>query len=74
MTKEAIQQYLSSLTDEELQAKTAMASMDMKHASQEQQNSDWHTACFAAIYVYCEEMNRRGLKLDINGLKEIHAA
>lgn len=29
---------------------------------EDEQNSDWHGSCFAALYLFCTEMNARGLK------------
>jgi len=64
-----IDKYLKSLTDNELIKKTDMCQKDLELASGEQNNTDWHQECFAAMIVYGGEMRKRGLKTNPNDLK-----
>jgi hypothetical protein len=60
MNHDNIKKYTASLTDLELIERTEMAYADLL-ASEPQ--SDWHASCFAGLFVYCEEMSKRGLKV-----------
>jgi hypothetical protein len=53
----------ADMTPDELHAWRDMAYADLCTAAAEQPQSDWHSACFAALYVVCQEINRRGLTL-----------
>lgn len=57
-----IEDYLASLTDEQLLKNADMAHADVIKAAEEDRNSEWHAECFAGLFYYCTEMNRRGLK------------
>lgn len=61
MKNENIQNYLKGLSDDELLSKTEVAYHDLLKASQEQNNSPWHEACFSALVLYSEEMGKRRL-------------
>lgn len=58
--------FIRSLTDEELLLLSDISYFDLLNSSTVQQSpdidEDWMGSCFAALYVCCEEMNRRGLK------------
>ena len=56
-----IDEHLASLDDNELRERLAFAVNDCKEAGHELNNSEWHSACFAAAVVYAQELNRRGL-------------
>jgi hypothetical protein len=51
-----------TMTPDELFAWRNLAAVDLVAIAQSDPNSERHEACFAALYVICEEMNRRGLK------------
>lgn len=55
--------YLANMTDADLVRVGAVAYDDTKRASEEQNNSEWHSQCFAALCVFAHEANRRGIKL-----------
>jgi len=54
--------YLSSLSDKELQAAADEAYADLIKAAHTDNNSEWHSTCFAALFCFCNELNKRGLK------------
>lgn len=54
---------LASFSDEELHAQAMDCRNDLQKAAEEQPESEWHEACFAAMLIYAKEMNRRGLCL-----------
>jgi len=56
-----IDEHLAALDDNELRERLGLAIADCKEASHELNNSEWHSACFAAAVVYAQEFNRRGL-------------
>lgn len=58
-------QYLQSLTNEELVESFETAKTDLEEVSDEDRNSEWHEACFAAVIVYGNEVVRRGIKKGI---------
>ena len=53
---------LESMSDQELREFADKAERDNCQAASVQQNSEWHEACFAALFLACSEMNRRRLK------------
>jgi hypothetical protein len=59
MTSQEIKNYTASLTDSRLIECAEKAHADL-HAAEPQ--SEWQASCFAALYVFCEEMGKRGLK------------
>jgi hypothetical protein len=50
-----------SLSNDELRAAFDEAKLDLTNASETEPNSEWHQACFAAVYVFAAEMSKRGL-------------
>lgn len=54
---------LVAMTDAEPMAATRTAIDDLKTASQDEPNSEWHEACFAGAIVYSTELQKRGLSL-----------
>lgn len=54
---------LKDKTDDDVLMLAKIAFDDTAIAAREQPNSDWHSECFAALYICAEEMNRRGLKM-----------
>lgn len=52
---------IATLTDEELRTAINEASDDLKKASKDEPESEWHEACFAAVILFSQEMSRRGL-------------
>ena len=65
MKNTQIKAYLNSLSDEQLQLSLGNALLDLKAASDSAPNSEWHQECFAAMFYYGEEFNRRGLKINV---------
>lgn len=63
---ESISKYLANLKDQELIQQTIECYNDLKYFAEFENNSDNHAAAFAAIHVFIEEVNKRGLKLEIN--------
>lgn len=61
-TREQCDAYVASLTDAELLQRTEQAYQDTRQASEDDWSSEWHSSCFAALYLFCTEMSRRGLK------------
>jgi hypothetical protein len=49
----------ASLSDTELRDKVDEIYTDVLDAVQLVPNTPWHEACFAALYIACEEMNKR---------------
>lgn len=62
-TAEKINEWLCRFPDDSLITMANTAMDDLKIEAERSPNSEWHGACFAAFYMFCEEMNRRGLKL-----------
>lgn len=56
-------EYISSLSDSELQASAKQGNEDCIEAANTERNSDWHDACFAACAVFSREMSRRGIDI-----------
>ena len=58
-----LRKFLTVLSDIEILEMTEMAYSDLKKAANEQNNSEWHMSCFAAVYILSCEMKDRGLKI-----------
>lgn len=60
-----IPKYLESLSDADLMQRATTAAADLEEASRRGDSYDpeWHGCCFAGLFVYANEMNRRGLKM-----------
>lgn len=58
-----IKQHMEDLTDAELLAAVEEVKEDLTKASIDAPGSEWHQACFAGAVLYCDEMQRRGLRL-----------
>jgi len=54
--------YLRSLNDKELKAAADEAYADLIKAADEDNNSEWHGTCFAALLCFCNELNKRDIK------------
>lgn len=54
---------LTELADTELVAAMNTARDDCAEAANTEPNSEWHEACFAACFLYGQEILRRGLDL-----------
>lgn len=50
---------LSTLTDDQLRAAMVKCEADLHEAANIANNTEWHEACFAALYAMCQEANRR---------------
>lgn len=59
MTREELDTRLASLTDTELAVCLKTAAADLEKAAEDDRDSEWHSACFAATIVYCQETDRR---------------
>jgi hypothetical protein len=59
MTREEIDARLASLTDAELAVCLKTAAADLWKAAEDDHDSEWHGACFAAVIVYCQETDLR---------------
>jgi len=55
--------YLASLSNIELLWRAETCEKDLHEAAEKENNSEWHGSCFAAMILFCQELNRRGLKL-----------
>jgi len=53
--------HLKSLSDMDLMLALDMAYEDTKKASIDEKESEWHQSCFAALFLYADEIKRRGL-------------
>lgn len=53
---------LRAMPDAQLQDFAKEACMDLEKVASNSPNSEWHDACFAAVILAYQEMNRRGLK------------
>lgn len=51
--------FFSSMTDNELRDKADEIYQDLLDAVNLCPQSDWHAACFAAMYTACAEMQKR---------------
>lgn len=58
MTKEQADAYLASMSEQQLRDATERAYNDLNEAKEE----EWKECCFAALYMFCQEMTKRGLK------------
>jgi len=65
ITQEQLNEYLSTLTNTELTSLLDTAYNDLKKVSKGEPNSDWHSECFAAVVVLCQESNKRGIKREV---------
>jgi len=54
---------IEQMTDDELKAAFLIAKDDLAIASHEQNNSEWHQACFAGALIYAMEMQKRGITI-----------
>jgi len=59
--KKEVEDVLAGLSDRELLNALAVDQVDLEVAAEKEPNSDWHQACFAAVYVYAEEAGNRGI-------------
>ena len=59
MTSAEVQHYLAGLSDDELADRLRVAVADLERAAEEENESEWHEACFAASVLYCQESDRR---------------
>lgn len=50
-------------TDDQLRAAADTAESDLCLAASTMPNSEWHEACFAGLWVICDEMGRRGISI-----------
>lgn len=57
MTREQADAYLSSMSEQQLRAATERAYNDLNEAKEE----EWRECCPAGLYMFCQEMGRRGL-------------
>lgn len=57
------------LSDAELRMSADKCYADVCAAASVQKDSEWHQACFAALFLLCEEMTRRGLKFETQAIK-----
>lgn len=53
----------SNYSDDEIREMLNIATTDLEEAAVEQPNSDWHSACFSAVFLLSEEVARRGMVL-----------
>lgn len=60
MSAATAHELLDTMTDMELLAWCDEAKKDLEIAAAEEHNSEWHGTCFAALYVICTEMSKRG--------------
>jgi hypothetical protein len=58
------QEHLDGLSDAELVSALKIAKEDLAKAAATQRNSEWHESCFAAVYLFADEMGKRGLKAE----------
>lgn len=49
-------------TDTQIQSLAEQVFSDLKDASENQHESEWHEACFAGAVLVAQEMSKRGLK------------
>jgi hypothetical protein len=60
---DTVQEYMESLTDDELKAAFKAAEADLAEASTQEPNSEWHQSCFAGLVLYGAELTKRGIRL-----------
>lgn len=58
-TIDEMNEYLASLSDEELREKLKTAVLDLQVAAMTQPGSDWHDCCFAGVVALGDESLRR---------------
>ena len=63
MNQEQIDEHLADLSDDELIAALEVAKTDLAVAAADKPNSEWHEACFAGVLTYCQEVQKRGLRV-----------
>lgn len=51
----------SKYSDDQIREMLEIATQDLGAAAEDQPNSDWHSACFSAVFLLSEEVTRRGL-------------
>ena len=66
MTREDMNEYLASLSNDDLLRKLREAGADLELAATTQRDSDWHSECFAAAVVYSQEAGRRRILVPYN--------
>lgn len=52
---------IGDMTDEWVMHWFGIVGEDLAKACEEEPNSEWHSACFAASVLLAQEMNKRGL-------------
>lgn len=57
-----IAEHMATLSDDQLKAEFNEAIDDLTEAAGGT-DAEWHEACFAGVYVYATEMNKRGIVL-----------
>ena len=57
-----VQEYFDSLSDNQVLELAEECNSDLLKASSDNPESEWHEACFAAMVLTAQEMNKRGLK------------
>lgn len=57
--KDLVDRSVQSLSDEDLRRMLDQAILDLGEASRSQPNSEWHEACFAAVFTLASEETRR---------------
>ena len=57
------QDYMDAMNDAKLVDGFHIAVDDLQKASVEKPNSEWHEACFAAVIVFCNEINKRKINM-----------
>ena len=58
-------EWLKTIPDESLIGVTKTALVDCEEAAKKDYGSEWHEACFAALFIFSQEMARRKLKLKV---------
>lgn len=53
----------STYTDQQLIDLFNEAKLDLAKAAEDEPESEWHQACFAAVIMVSQEASKRGLKL-----------
>jgi hypothetical protein len=59
-----IASYLSSMSNEDLISATEVADKDLRDASTNQPNTEWHECCMAGVIIFAQELSKRGLKIN----------
>jgi len=63
-----VEAFLLGISDDNLVYFANECAKDLELASKEQNNSEWHEACFAAFILFSQEIGKRGLKITDKGL------